>query len=455
MAFIIFAAGCLESGKTKTQIVSKDMLKIKSIDIFPANTVQPEDAIIIRMEVENVGQESTYLLIDKDANTRGSQAELNPKWNGDYLLIDHCPSLYNANSKQSGVRDADFQILSGATCVQLYANPATPDLDAPLIPLVKDNSGNPIGAVMINGIIETFTGKPVTACYLKIPSGQSHTVQWAMKAPSSEKIAEMTHKCTFKFQTAYSAKAITNTYVYFADPIEVAQRLYTKKDMTLVGDNIASYGPVAVNFAPAEPQPIPARMDSEWTVFLNVRNVGEGIAEVSNLDILTASEIELRGNKILGCAGLKNINENLALFKTIKGYGASDDALVIGALNAYRCSCFDPNCPYKDPTNPYCMENLKQLVIDYDTNLCPGNMNAPELDDPVCSMTLLELIDALEDLKTRLQIQKQTTSIIPCDLTIPEGVTILSPFRFVTTADYTYYIRRDMQITTKPIKGRA
>ncbi len=429
LLFVIFLAGCLDDGRTTTEIKSKDMLTIKSIDIFPSKDLQPGDTIIVRMEVENVGQESTHLLVDK--STSDSKAL---DWNGDYLLIDHCPSLYNANSN-AGLKDADFQILSGGTCATL-CDPAD---SACKIPQVGDSDGVRIGG---------------TACYLKIPSGQSHTFQWSMKAPSTDKIADMTHKCTFKFQIAYASKAVTNTYVYFADPIEVAQRIYTKKDMSLVGDNIASYGPVAVNFETAEPQPIPARTNSDgtpekWTVFLNLRNVGTGLTDVSAIDLLRPEGVELIGSKILGCNGLNVVDKNLALVDAMTESGTFDIASFRGALSGYVGSC-DPSRPYTPPQS--CDAEILALATEYNNNLCPSSPNQPEADDLACSMTFSEVRTALADTKRLLQIYSQTSSRIPCELTIPTGVVILTPFRFVTTADYTYGIRQDIPITTKPIK---
>ena len=129
LALIVLLSGCLRGG-ISTEIVSTDMLNIKSIDVFPANQVQPGDTIVVRMEVENVGQEATYLLVDSDSNnTEGNK----DKWNGDYLLMDHCSTLYNANSG-TGNKDSDFRILSGGSCMASNDN----------IHLVKDSAGKDI-----------------------------------------------------------------------------------------------------------------------------------------------------------------------------------------------------------------------------------------------------------------------------------------------------------------------
>lgn len=347
----VIIAGCTGSGKTKTEIVSKDMITIKSIDIFPSKTVQTDDIIVIRMEAENGGQEAAFLLADADSNSGG-------EFNGDYLLIDHCPSLYN--SKNKGL-DADFQILSGGTCT-------TPD---ETVPRVKDSAGNPI-----------------EGCYIRFDPKQSHTFQWTLKAPSASQISELTHKCTFKFQTAYAARAMTNTYVYFADPLELAERLYTKKEMALAGDNIASFGPMAINFVPAEPQPIAAEPEGKWTVFLNLMNVGKGIADVSSLGIALPSGIS-----------------------TYVSADGIDQCLNGGVLN----------------------------IQDIDAQLNTAGLTPSQKID-------------LEDARRKLEVYAGGASRIACTLTIPSGVTILTPFGFTTTAEYTYKVRDDIEITTKPVK---
>lgn len=449
MAFLIFLSGCLDNGKTKTEIVSKDMIIIKSIDVFPSTELQPDNTLIIRMEVENVGQESTYLLIDKNSTDSKSLT-----WNGDYLLIDHCPSLYNANTNKA-LKDADFQILSGGSCVAV-CDAADTNCDNPLIPLVKDSEGNKIGAVRdASGTAVSVSGKTLTACYLKIPPGQSHTFQWSLKAPASDRIADITQKCMFKFQTAYAAKAVTNTYVYFADPIEVAQRMYTKKDMTLVGDNIASYGPVAVNFAPAEPQPIPARTDGKWTVFLNMKNVGEGITDIDVLSILLPENVMTYEENYInyclmgGTLDKKIINDRLNALEIMLQINnpaiVSDNNPVVQAFTNYFDYCKNIN-----PNNKACTTEKYDFVKTvYDASCID-----PE-KDLFCLNTVKTMRMTLEDSRSLLQINRDASSRISCELTIPTGVTILSPFRFVTTADYTYYIRKDIQITTKPIKERA
>lgn len=429
LALVIFLSGCIGgSGRTQTEIVSKDMLKTKSIDIFPSRDVQPEDTIVIRMEVENVGQEAAYLLVDKNSS---SKKDLN--WNGDYLLIDHCPSLYNSNSN-AGPKDADFQILSGGNCAKIYDTAKDPERKKALIPLVKDSDGKGIS------VVQDASGKIIgESCYLKVSSGQSHTFQWTMKAPSSAKIADMTQKCIFKFQTAYAAKAVTNTYVYFADPIEVAQRLYTKKEMSLAGDNIASYGPVAVNFVPAEPQPIPARKDGKWTVFLNLLNAGSGIADVSDISLGMPE-----GMTTANCIVLEGLVDKIKLVHILQDNieGLPPGLTVRGALKSAPFMEYVSGC--KDSTSENC-----RIVKKY------YNMCDKITEQALCESYFPEIVTTLEDTKRKLQIYAGKSSRIPCELTVPDGVTILTPFRFVTTADYTYSIRDDIQITTKPVKEMA
>ncbi len=439
LGIVIFLAGCLGGGRTKTEVVSKDMLKIKSIDIFPSKEVQPKDTIVIRMEAENMGQEDSYLLVDKDA--KDSKDE---NWNGDYLLIDHCSTLYSQDKK-----DSEFQILSGGRCITLDDN----------VPMVKDSGGSKIKG---------------DACYLKISPQQSQTFQWTMKAPTDDEIAKMTQKCMFKFQTAYAAKAVTNTYVYFADPLEVAQRLYTKKEMSLAGDNIASYGPVAVNFVPAEPQPVPAKRGGTWTVFLNMMNVGEGIADVNDLKMSLGSITKANvGLMASGCRMIRDIEKDIELVNGLdKITLVSPNPESLDKLPENRrlgCALlnYEKNCG-GNKKEKICVDDEYTSLAKAYQQYCPRQKDAKESDycpmsesngDALCFSTLIDvkksLDDELNDEKSPLQIYAGKSSRIPCELTVPSEITILTPFRFTTTADYTYKIREDIEITTKPIKERT
>jgi len=103
--------------------------------------------------------------------------------------------------------------------------------------------------INLKNALPTIAGAELgKSCYLKFRQGETHVFQWRIKAPSKEKIAGMTNDCKFNFQAIYGSTAKTFTYVYFAKPGELAQRIYTNKEMTLAGDNIASYGPVVANF---------------------------------------------------------------------------------------------------------------------------------------------------------------------------------------------------------------
>lgn len=437
LALAILLAGCIGGGSSKTQIVSRDMLVIKSIDIFPSKTLQPDDSIIIRMEVENAGQADAYLLVDADGGKTDAT-----EFDADYLLIDHCKTLYPITKTQ---------VLSGGKCEAIY-DEADKKHEYPLIPLVKDSAGTPIKS----------------GCYMKIAPQGSHTFQWTLKAPPENEIAKMTQKCAFKFQTAYAAQAITSTYVYFADPLEIAQRLYTKKEMSLAGDNVASYGPVAVNFVPAEPQPVPAKKSESgepetWTVFLNLRNVGTGIADVNDI-ALDTGDIQKADAGLMksGCRMIGDIEKDLELVKAMinsphkKADGTSEkdkDGNIIKMGELYKFSSALGNFKGCDIKVPPCTQSLKKLAGDYYT-LCQEPSNV-DMCNKKNGEVLSALKNELDSAKRQLQIYSQQSSRIPCELTMPDGVAILTPFRFTTAADYTYKIRQDIDITTKPIRETA
>lgn len=254
LAAIIFSSGCVGGGNTKTEVISEDLLVIKEpIDVFPSKNVRPDDTLIVRMEVQNRAQKEAYLLVDTN-----SKSTTDTTFDGDYLLIDHCETLYK-------LKEEKMTVISKGKCATLPNN----------VKPLKSYGGT-----------DYTTDK---SCYIKISPGQSHTFQWKISAPSEEAISKMASKCDFKFQAAYAATAQTDTYIYFASPLEVAQRLYTSKDMTLSGDNIATYGPVAINFQTGEPQPISgASKDGDtWNVYLNVKNLGNGIADITGLKLIS------------------------------------------------------------------------------------------------------------------------------------------------------------------------
>ncbi len=341
IAIIVFSSGCLGGGTTKTEVISDDMLEIKEpIDIFPSSNVRPGDNLVIKMAVKNVAQSDAYLLVDTDAK-KGEQG-----FDGDYLLTDRCNPLYQLNDQMKTI----------AKCAALPDNvPQIPDTDA------------------------------LTSCYVRISPGGSQTFEWNIKAPQESDIMKMQNVCNFKFQAAYSAKAETNTYVYFASPLEVAQSQYTDKDMNLKGDNLATYGPVAINFGTGAPQPISAARKGEdadtWTVYLNIKNVGKGIADINDLEIALPKGIE----------------------KT------------------------EQNCKL-----------LKDILQEINTKKCTENANTD-----VCK----ELINSRDAFK----IYRTSTSRIMCELTSPKDVAILTPFKFTTTAYYTYRQMLEVPIKTTPI----
>ncbi len=363
LIFIIFLAGCVGSGQSKTEIISTDMLIIKNIDVFPSKNLRPDDHIIMRMEVENKGQKDTYLLADTDSKPASPNAK---QFDGDYLLMDRCDPLY--------FLEDDMTVLSRGKCVIADDFPVD-------IPKLKNYDGTEYS--------------PVSACYIKISPGQSQTFQWKIKAPSETAISKMTNRCNFKFQAAYSAKAETNTEVYFANPVEVAERLYTDKDMSLKGNNIATYGPIAINFEPAEPQPISAQKGDNWTVYINIKNAGTGIADVTDLAVIMPKNNDCATN------------------------GGKEPC-----IKKANCRLFED--------------------IEKERN----NAGCSDKATPECA-TLSNEYKSLQD---NLKIYFDKSSRIVCELKSPENVAILTPFKFTTTANYVYRQNEEILIKTTPLK---
>ncbi len=364
--FLVLVLGC--SGEKKTEVVSTDLLMIGDITVIPSEIVKPEDTIIIRMDVENVGQTDVWMLVDKDSTTKGgtvpSAFNAKPTTDGDMVLVNNCDPLYKLT---------EFKVVSasGDVCT-------TPP------------SGYDVGSL--------FGEKPgdilKMPCYLKFRQGETHVFQWKVTAPSKGAIAGMTNDCKFNFQAIYGSMAKTFTYVYFAKPPELAQRIYTNKEMTLAGDNIASYGPVVANFE-TDAQPIRAGANDEWTVFMNLKNLGSGIAKIYNLDLYSVDDTFRLINIPLRC-DLMDYGSKLGIVRTdIEKY-----------LSDMKC----------------------------DTLLS----------------TSIDECNRLTMLKNKLEIFVTESSRVSCTVNVPEGISIMQPYKFKALAQYAYSQGKDVKITTDP-----
>lgn len=369
---VLLASGC-DGGDTRTEVVSTDMLVIEDIHAIPSQTVRDGDTIVIRMDVTNTGQKDVWMLVDDDGGDSGNM-----------VLVNHCERMYELQ------KEGGFDIIS----VSSNNKCETPDA----------------------GFKVEISGKDLSdACYVKFVPDQTHVFQWTIKAPSNDKLHGLTNECNFNFQTIYAGIAETITYVYFAIPHEVAQRIYTKNDLTLVGDNVASYGPVVANFETGEAQPIRAGSDDTWTVYLNLKNLGSGVAKIKDIELIGVEDAGLeRASIYCELSFSENIGEN---------------KLERSALN--------------DALQPLFVENkdLCEAEHDADSQRCDIE-NCHYINDKMC--------DYLLTLRNKLEIFEKESSRISCTLTVPKGVNIMQPYKFVTRAHYAYSQGRDFKIKTEP-----
>lgn len=296
---ILIISGCIDG--TTTKIESKDLLKINDIEIFPDQRVSPETELTIMMEVENVGLTDVFYLVDRDGNINTGIKE---NLDGDALLYDYCSTIYELT---------DFKMIPKKDCK-----------DQP-----RDSQGN---AIFEDPYIDSVgIGE---GCYSIIRSGEIHMFQWNIKAPSSEKTLGITHQCDFKFQVKYLAEAETNSYIYFANPDEIIQRIYTDNDLSIKGDNIATYGPVAINLE-TPPQPIPA--DGKFTLYFTFNNVGKGIAKLKETEnnFKLDSEIDDENGKT-ECAKKINDQEVQIYGKDSSRISCSFTAPTVSILKPFR-----------------------------------------------------------------------------------------------------------------------
>lgn len=360
MLFVsVLVLGC--TGEKRTDVVSTDLLKIGDITVIPSETVKPDDTIVIRMDVENVGQTDVWMLVDKDSKS-------GTNFNGDMVLVNYCAPLYT-------LENAGFQVVSKTS--ELCTLPTDTD--------------------MVNALPTIAGASSVTSCYLKFKPGETHVFQWRIKAPSKDKIAGMTNDCKFNFQAIYGSVAKTFTYVYFAKPGELAQRIYTDKELTLAGDNIASYGPVVTNFE-TDAQPIRSGANDEWTVFMNLKNLGSGIAKIQNI-YLSAVDTNMKLKATTNC----------------ELYDGGDVGFYLSRSNIDK--------DLKDAEDGGCT-----LVNKDGVNVC----------------------DYFKNQLNKLEIFVTESSRVSCTLKVPDGINIMQPYKFKALAMYSYSQGEDLKITTDP-----
>ncbi len=414
LVLVIFVSGC-NGGDTRTEVVSTDMLVIEDIHAIPSQVVRDGDTIVIRMDVTNVGQNDVWMFVDDSGGVRG-----------DFVLVNFCDGMYE-------LQDKGFDIISvsGPKC-------STPEDDF---------------EVEISGkVLEN-------PCYVKFVPEQTHVFQWTIDAPSKDKLHGLTSECTFNFQTIYAGVAETITYVYFAIPHEVAQRIYTKNDLTLVGDNVASYGPVVANFETGEAQPIRAGGEDTWTVYLNLKNLGNGVAKIRSIE-LDVDRAE---------SGISSMGSSLCEIsywdvETGAYYLSADlfDKYLEGDVTASGKRYFDDYISGTGcGTEPNVGGPVFQGYFTLNSYVCCNNLDIGGSDDfpERCKKRGCSKLDGWEKescnkystLRNKLEIFERESSRIGCTMKVPEDINIMQPYKFVTRAKYAYSQGMDLKIKTQPM----
>lgn len=266
VSLVFLVSGCVDfsapgssgassvSGNEDTEIIVSDILSINRLEIIPTNTLSSSKPFTLRLEIENTGDNSIFVSVDKGGS-----------YDGDMLLCDYCSDMFSFETVDS------FKM-----------NPS--------------HSGNPSVIEMKPGLMQFF--------------------EWKLVTPSEEMLYGMMTRCNLALQVSYDTVAFTNTYIYFATPFEISRSFYTRKNMYLLGSNIATDGPLKVNIVPFSDQPIPIDYDA-WSVSINIENLGDGLANVTKLDLVLPSEITRAG--IVTAAGMDICNlesaENLDIYK--------------------------------------------------------------------------------------------------------------------------------------------
>ncbi len=353
LVIILLISGCVDSGKTKTASTGRDLLVLGDIEIYPGKVLDPGSSIILRTDVSNVGTEPAFLLVDNvdPDNLYDGTGKLT----GNGVLLEHKQELYTFK---------EFTMMPFMDC----AKP-------------KD----------LKEYGEKARSDAEEHCYIQLEPSSSMAFQWKLTAPSAEDILHLTDETTFRFQAKYLGVAKTNTYIYFSSPTEIGQKSYTRDDLALSGPNIATEGPITMNFQTLELQPISSKKGQSWTLYLESNNKGKGLAK------MTSVRLDLPDDP-------NPDNNEEKLFRKDEG----------------RCKYFNDPVSYTD--DGVTSENV--IVADEGTTKEMG----------------------------LLQIYGGKSSKLSCTLTTPENVVILTPYRFTTTAHYSYSLFDTLKVETKPKK---
>jgi len=213
---------------------------------------------------------------------------------------------------------------------------------------------------------DSFPQRPVSN-RITLNPGESTTLQWTMRAPPKEKSGGVTVTCPMQLNINYDAEARTTAYVYFINPIEAQQRVYTRQTLSLRGDNVATFGPVAVNVETPE-QPVATSSTAApttFTIFFNMRNLGSGTASVSSLEFAVWSAEKGFAPKE-DC--LQNFRRKGSGFEVDTTKPANKNLLTIftQGQNRFGCSMEAPPTPI---LTPYRFEALAKYNYNLDKSI--------------------------------------------------------------------------------------
>ena len=250
----VFLSGCEDvdtNNDDETFIVSKDLLKISDKDGFYATVeeVGVGRTFRIYMSVENVGNQDVDLIVGESAEDEKV---------GGSLLYNYNRLLYSLEkfsmypSKTSWVKTVEY-----------------PEGDV-YYHIVSVSPNNPQG------------------------------FKWAIKAPEDEDFTQIMNRGTFKFHLEYFANATTNRELTFLNSVEANQRAFTGDTLRVHENNIASPGPVVIDFKVPEGEPIEsdsADPTDSFDITLILTNVGEGLVKIDR------GALRLKASKNIPYAG--------------------------------------------------------------------------------------------------------------------------------------------------------
>ncbi len=211
------------SGNEKTDHHSSDLVTIERFDAIPSTELTPGRTFELYLEVYNSGEDPIQIQVNRD----GEDGD------GDAIIKDYCDIFEPINFRSS--RNIDDE-----------------------------------GKITLN------------------PESRAN-FRWKIRAPSSKDISQISNalsaSCQFSANIKYDAESYTDSYVYFATPYEISRSIYTRKNMHLLGTNIATDGPLKININTPSEQPIPMG-EWMWDISVNMENLGDGLVMIDSLDLI-------------------------------------------------------------------------------------------------------------------------------------------------------------------------